>query len=156
MVFETDLEVQERLANSLRSWERRVTLQRLEECWARGEVDGALGQLALLKGARDPAGHILARKKCIRERLQDAWGEDGGCSFGRSPSRDLEEWAGRLRVDRHWLLAVLLDCVSDSEHHRWRARETLIIVDQAIEFTPMLIPPCSDRRTPPGKWAASS
>src|SRR5579862_8391171 len=137
---ETDPEVRERLSDSLRTMERRLARQRLEDCWAGGDVDGALRQLALLEGARDPAGHILARKKSIRERLQDAWGEEGGCSLGRSRSQDFEAWVVRLQVDRCWVMAVLLEYVSDEEHNRWRARSTLIIVNQAWEFTPVLIP----------------
>lgn len=133
---EMDPEVCVRLRDSIGRMERRLFVRHHSEKWEQGDLDGALLQLALSEGARDPIVHVASRKQEIRRALSDSWLKERGCSWFRS----LDQWADRLKVNRRWMLAVLLEWALDDAAGRLYARSTLYLLEEGAGVVPVIIP----------------
>lgn len=143
---ETEPEVRARLSECLSTIKRRVFQHTMEEMWGKGDLDGALEQLASLEGAQDSALHVAARKRHVREELQNTWDPPGG-RHGCQWSRPLDDWVNRLQVDRRWIIAVLLGWATDEEKDRLRIRSILYLIEEGASVTPVLVPLLRRRET---------
>jgi hypothetical protein len=143
---ETEPEVKARLSECLTLIEGRFFQHKIEEMWGKGDLDGALKQLALWEGAHDSALHAAARKQYVREELQTLWDPPGG-RVGCQWFRPLEYWVNRLQVDRRWIIAVLLEWATDEEKDHRRNHSTHYLIEEGASVTPILIPLLRQRET---------
>ena len=76
----------------------------VHELWAAGDVDGMLKNLAVKEGAWDVDDHVQARREVLRKFLNPSM--DVYDAEKRSLILSLDDACRKLKMDRHWMLAM--------------------------------------------------